>query len=83
MPDDTLVEAQAECTGMQTMAQVAVGLGDSADDAQMLAAYSYLVDYPLDKTLKDPYSLAHPHWSAACVPGGSLDVRPAGSTRWP
>jgi len=83
VPAASLVEAQAECSGMQTMASVAVALGDTPDDAQALAAYSYDIDYPGKAASADPYSLAHPYWSAECKPGGALDIRATASALWP
>lgn len=83
VPPDSILEAQAECTGLQTMAQVAVQLGDSADDAQQIADYAWLLDYPEEAKLTDSYAMQRPYWSADCKPGGALDVRPAGTTVWP
>lgn len=83
VPSDSLVESQAECTGLQTMAQVAVQLGDTADDAQQLADYTWLMVYPSKAKLTDAYATQHPYWSADCAPGGPLDIRPPGSTVWP
>ena len=83
MPADSIVEAQAECSGMQWVARVAEQFGDTPDDAQSLAEYFWLLDYPADETATDPYSLLRPYWSADCKPGGALDIRPAGSTDWP
>jgi hypothetical protein len=82
-PADSLVESQAECTGLQTMAQVAVALGDTPDDAQQIADFTWLMVYPNKAKLTDPYAMQRPYWSADCTPGGALDVRPAGSTVWP
>jgi hypothetical protein len=83
VPPDSLVESQAECSGMQWTARVAEQFGDSPDDAQAIAAYFWLIDYPDEASASDPYSLAHPYWSADCKPAGPLDIRPAGSTLWP
>jgi hypothetical protein len=83
VPPDSLVEAQAECTGMQHLAQVAQLLGDSADDAQSIANWYWLLDYPDQQLLNDPYAQAHPYWSADCKPGGALDARGSGATVWP
>jgi hypothetical protein len=83
VPPDALVESQAECSGLQWMAQVAVQFGDSPDDAQQIADYTWLLVYPNKATLTDAYSMQHPYWSADCKPGGALDVRPPGSTVWP
>jgi hypothetical protein len=80
---DSLIESQAECTGLQTMAQVAVDFGDTADDAQQIADYTWLLVYPTKAKLTDAYAMERPYWSADCKPGGALDVRPAGSTAWP
>jgi len=83
VPADSLIESQAECSGMQWLPQVAVQLGDSQDDAQAIAEYLWLLDYPGAKSLSDPYSIQRPYWSADCTPGGPLDIRPPGSTVWP
>lgn len=83
VPPDSLLESQAECSGLQSMAQVAVALGDSSDDAQQIADYAWLLDYPQEAKLTDAYAMQRPYWSADCVPGGPLDVRPAGTSVWP
>ena len=83
VPPDTLVESQAECSGLQWTTQVAVQLGDTADDGQSIANYAWLFIYPTERSPTDAYSIQHPYWSADCVPGGALDVRPPGSTAWP
>jgi len=83
VPPDTLVESQAECSGMQWMAYVAEQLGDTPDDAQAIATYFWTIGYPSLQSTSDPYSQSHPYWSADCVPGGALDIRAAGSTAWP
>ena len=83
VPPDTLIEAQAECSGMQWMAAVAVQLGDSADDAQTIADYQWLLVYPGKANLTDAYAKQRPYWSADCKPGGPLDIRSPGSTVWP
>jgi len=69
-----VANAQSECAGMQWMRYVAEQLGDGPDDAAAIAAY-YL-DYIY------PYRPAEAQ-SPDCVPGGALDVRPAGTTAWP
>jgi hypothetical protein len=83
VPADALVEAQAECSGMQHTAQVAEQLGDTPDDAEAVADYLWLLSYPTEQQPDDAYSTQHPYWSADCVPGGALDVRPPGTTLWP
>jgi hypothetical protein len=83
VPADSLVESQAECSGMQWTARVAEQFGDSPDDAEAIAAYFWLINYPDEAKASDPYSLARPYWSVDCKPGGPLDIRPAGSTVWP
>jgi hypothetical protein len=65
------------------MAQVAVAFGDTPDDAQQIAEYAWLMDYPYKAHLTDAYSMQHPYWSADCRPGGPLDVRPPGTAVWP
>jgi hypothetical protein len=76
-PKANLVEQQADCWGMQWTPWVATRLGAGADDAQAIATYFWLVDYPSKRT-------AHPeYWSAACRPGGSLDIRPGRAGAWP
>jgi hypothetical protein len=42
VPADSLVESQAECSGMQWTARVAEQFGDSPDDAQSIADYFWL-----------------------------------------
>jgi hypothetical protein len=83
VPPDSLVESQAECSGMQWTARVAEQFGDSPDDAQTIAAFFWLIGYPNEAHASDSYSLARPYWSADCKPGGLLDIRPAGSAVWP
>lgn len=83
VPADTLVESQAECSGLQWTARVAQQFGDSPDDARSIAAFFWLIYYPSEQAYSDPYSLAHPYWSADCKPGGALDIRPTGATDWP
>jgi hypothetical protein len=83
VPSDGLKEAQAECSGMQWTAFVALQFGDTADDAQSIANYYWSVYYPRMASLSDPYAIRYPYWSAECRPGGALDERPAGSTLWP
>jgi hypothetical protein len=76
-PKGNLVEQQADCWGMQWTPWVATQLGDGGDDAQTIAAFYWLVSYPAKRT-------AHPeYWSAACVPGGPLDIRPGRVGAWP
>ena len=83
VPPNSLVESQAECSGMQWTARVAEQFGDTPDDAETIAAYFWLIGYPNEANNSDSYSLAHPYWSADCKPGGPLDIRSAGSTVWP
>ena len=47
------------------------------------SVFVYIGTYPNEAQATDPYSLAHPYWSADCKPGGPLDARPTGSTVWP
>lgn len=83
VPSDSLVESQATCAGMQWIPYVAEQLGDTADDAQAIADFYWLIDYPGMKNATTSYEQTHPYWSADCVPGGALDIRAAGSTVWP
>ena len=83
VPADTLIEAQAECSGMQRTALVAEQLGDTTDDAEAIADYLWLLTYPTEAHPTDAYSIQHPYWSADCAPGGPLDVRAPGTTLWP
>jgi hypothetical protein len=83
VPPDSLVEAQAECGGMQQTAFVAEQFGDSADDAQSIAQAYWQLLYPSMQIFSDPYITTHPYWSAECKPGGALDERPSGATLWP
>lgn len=83
VPPDSLVESQAECSGMQRTALVAQQLGDTPDDAETVADYLWLLTYPSEAHPDDPYSIQHPYWSMDCMPGGPLDVRAPGTTLWP
>lgn len=83
VPPDTLVESQAECSGMQRTALVAEQFGDTPDDAETLADYVWLLTYPNEAHPDDAYSMQHPYWSADCMPGGPLDIRAPGTTLWP
>lgn len=83
VPPDTLVESQAECSGLQRTALVAEQLGDTPDDAETVADYLWLLTYPSEAHPDDAYSMQHPYWSADCVPGGPLDIRAPGTTLWP
>lgn len=69
------VESEAQCLGMQWMPAVAVQLGDTPDDAEAIAQYTYAEIYPNFK--------GTPYWSAACVAGGSLDRRAPSHPAWP
>lgn len=82
-PADAILEAEAECTGMQTLATVATALGDTAADAHTLAVFYWSVIYPEQRLITDPYAVKRPYWSADCVPGGSLDARADKSLPWP
>lgn len=72
---DPLAEVHAECYGLKWISYVAQQLGDTADDGDAIAQYAYDTIYPLYKGTS--------YWSADCVPGGALDVRPPGRTAWP
>lgn len=72
---DQQAEAHANCWGMQWIPFVAEQLGDTSDDAQAIAEYVYDYIYPTYAGTE--------YWSAACVPGGAMDIRPPGSTAWP
>lgn len=80
VPPDSLVEAQAECSGLQWIPWVATQLGASADDAQSIADFAWKLLY---STRRGSDSPDLPYWSAECTPGGALDIRPAGATAWP
>jgi hypothetical protein len=73
---DPLAEVKAQCWGMQWIPYVAEQLGDTPDDAQAIAEYTWQVIYPRYKTLGSGQ-----YWSAACVPGGPLDLHPG--QPWP
>jgi hypothetical protein len=73
---DPLAEAKAECFGMQWIPYVAERLGDTADDAQAIAAYAWDAIYPRERTAAPPY------WSADCRSWGPLDIGPPGAA-WP
>jgi hypothetical protein len=83
VPPNSLIEAQATCSGLQWLDWVAVEFGDTQDDAQAITTFEWKLDYPLEARLREPYALSHPYWSAQCKPGGSLDIRAPGSTYWP
>jgi hypothetical protein len=72
---DPHAEAKAECWGMQRLTWAAEQFGASAADARAVARYSFRVDYPRERGTE--------YWSAQCVPGGALDVRPPWSRVWP
>ena len=76
-PRGDLVEQQAECWGMQWLPWVATQFGDAGDDAQTVATYYWLFDYPAKRTAYPAY------WSTTCVPGGSLDIRAGRAGAWP
>lgn len=78
VPSAALIETQAECYGMQWMPWVAMQLGDASDDAQSIATFAWLVDYPNAASLHAEY----PYWSPDCRPGGKLDIR-AADALWP
>jgi hypothetical protein len=75
---DPEAEAKANCEGMQWLPYVAEQLGDTPDDAQAIATYYWQLIYPLIQNSAYPG-----YWSSDCVPGGAMDIRPAGSTVWP
>ena len=75
---DAQAEAKADCYGMQSMAAVAVRLGDTPADAQAIATYFWDKIYARSKT-----STHAAYWSANCRPGGTLDIRAAGHLSWP
>lgn len=75
---DNVVEVQADCYGLQWIPSVATQLGDRLDDAEAIASYDWLIQYP-QKSREPP----RPYWSSACHAGGALDIRAAGSTFWP
>jgi len=77
-PGDDLVEAQAECSGMQWMRWVAQQLGDSQEDGEAIARYFWIGMYPQAGSFR-----GRPYRSAECRPGGKLDIRAAGATFWP
>jgi hypothetical protein len=83
VPDDSVVEAQAECEGIEWISDIAVAFGDSALDAQTLASYYWLTAYPSERQPGSAYAHRRPYWSASCGPGGPWDVRASGSTFWP
>ena len=82
-PPDATVEAEAECTGMQTVDTVATMLGDTAADAHTLALYYWSIIYPEQRLIGDAYAAKRPYWSADCVPGGALDARADKTQPWP
>ena len=77
-PSDDLVEAQAECSGMQWMRWVAEQLGDSQEDGEAIARYFWIGMYPQVGSFR-----GRPYWSADCRAGGKLDIRAADATVWP
>lgn len=79
-PPDHLVEAEAECWGLQWLPWVARQFGDSAADAQSIATFSWLVEYP---QMRSTLETRRPYWSQECRPGGKLDIRAPGAAVWP
>ncbi|MSY59299.1 MAG: hypothetical protein F2663_02490 [Actinobacteria bacterium] len=75
---DAQAEAKASCYGMQWMPYVATELGATPDDAQAIATYYWERIYPNYRNAVNAQ-----YWSANCTPGGSMDIRPPGSTSWP
>jgi hypothetical protein len=70
-------EAVAQCSGMQWIQSTAVQLGDTPDDAEAIAKFTWDYIYPEMKVSAPAY------WSAGCRPGGPLDIRTGGKTAWP
>jgi hypothetical protein len=68
-------EVHANCYGLQQTRYVAEQLGASPDDAAAVARYEAEVVYPR-------YQSVPGYWSAECVDGGPLDLRPADPV-WP
>lgn len=64
---------------MQWIPWVAEQFGDGADEAQSIAAYFWIGQYPETMDLHR----ARPYWSPDCRPGGALDIRAADATAWP
>ena len=62
VPPNSLVESQAECSGMQWTARVAQ-FGDTPDDARRSPS-TWLIGYPNEANNPDAYSLAQPVRSA-------------------
>jgi hypothetical protein len=79
VPAPDQIETEADCWGMQWMPWVAEQFGDSPDDAQAIADYFWLMQYPSQASLRTKL----PYWSSDCQPGGALDIRPADSAAWP
>ena len=71
-----LVEAEAECYGMQWLAYAAQQLGDTADDAAAIAQYYVTRLYPQRRTQSPAY------WSSECRANGRLDLTPNDGV-WP
>ena len=74
---DQASEAKANCLGMQWLPSAAMQLGASPADALAIAQFFYERIYSPLRTSLPAY------WSADCIPGGTLDIRPAGSLNWP
>lgn len=72
---DQQAEAHANCYGLQWIPYVATQLGDTPEDALAIAQYAYTEIYP--------HYQGTAYWSADCVPGGAMDIRPDKSTAWP
>jgi hypothetical protein len=68
-------EVHANCYGLQWVRYVAQQLGAADDDAQAIAQYTAETVYP-------GYEKVAGYWSADCVSGGPLDLRPADAI-WP
>jgi hypothetical protein len=75
---DSQVEVQADCYGLQWVPWAATQLGDELADAQAIASYDWLIQYPRKSRARPK-----PYWSTSCHPGGQLDIRSAGSDFWP
>ena len=83
VPPAGVVEAQAECSGLQYLPEVAVEFGDTTADARAVTSMAWKLDYPKTAQFTSAYARSHPYWSSECRPGGALDIHTPGSTTWP
>jgi hypothetical protein len=72
---DAQAEAKAQCFGMQRVRYVAERLGDTRDDADAIARYTWDQVYPRYRATE--------YWSDECRAGGALDLHLSGGAAFP